>query len=392
MRIAVDARVLGLPEQRGIGSYLCEVLAAWPEPADTFTLISPRPIPPERLRCPAGLDVLVVPEPRGSRFRVWDWWTLPRAVRGTRPDMLWSPANQAAPVDRLPQVVTIHDTLLQELVDHGSLLERVFHGTISPAWVRRYATRVATVSRFSKERVQAVFAVDTDRVRVIPNGASLPARPFRDKAQAREYLRTRSGQGRGAQEHGPDHPSGYGRFDRPYVLSLGAESPWKNTEGVLRAFALVGRDAPGVDFVLAGVQERAREGFAALGRKLGLNGRLMMFGFVDRLERDALYQGAELFVYPSLFEGFGLPPLEAMALDTPVVASNAASIPEVVGRAAVLADAGDAPSLAGSILHVLASPGVRSTLVAAGRKNIARFTWAEAAAAHRKLFLEGLVS
>jgi len=245
------------------------------------------------------------------------------------------------------------------------------------------------VSRFSKERIQAVFALDPARVRVIPNGATLPVRPFADKALAREYLRTRYGQAgpESGQEAGPQ----FGLAQRPYVLALGAESPWKNTEGVLRAFALVSRDAPGVDFVLAGVQQRVRERFETLGRELGLGGRLKMFGFVDRLARDALYQAAEVFVYPSLFEGFGLPPLEAMALDTPVVASKAASIPEVVGEAALLTEAADPPALGRSILQVLASPELRAALVAAGRKNIARFHWADAAVAHRKLFAEGLV-
>ena len=370
MRIAVDARVLSLPELRGIGSYLCELLEAWPEKKDTFVLLSPGPIPPERLKSPASLEVQIVPEPRGSRFRVWEWRSLPKAVLQASPGLLWCPANQAVPLRRVPQVVTIHDTLLQEQVRHARLTDRVFHNVVTPWWVRRHAAHVVSVSDFSRQRIQSVFGCEAKRVRVIHNGATLPQRPFADRGLARAYLREK------------------GVAVRPYVLALGAESPWKNTEGAMRAFALVAREAPGVDFILAGVQQRARRSFEALQREFGLEGRLRILGYTDRLDRDALYQGAEVFVYPSLFEGFGLPPLEAMALDTPVVASSAASIPEVVGQAALVVDASDAHELARSILAVLRSPELARELVSAGRENTERFRWSDSAKAHRALFME----
>lgn len=370
MRIAVDARVLGLPELRGIGSYLRELLAAWPEPSDAFLLLTPRPIPADRVASPADVAVQVTPEPRGSRFYVWQWWSLPRAVRAFAPDLLWSPANAAAPVAGVPQAVTIHDTLLQERVRHDRLTDRVYHRCVSPWWIRRFADRVVTVSAFSARRIEAVFGCPRETVRVIPNGASLPRRRFPDRAGALAHLRAT------------------GLAARPYVLALGAESAWKNTDGALRAFALVSRETTRVDFVVAGLQERARERFAALARELGLAGRLRLPGFVSPADRDALYQGAEVFVYPSLFEGFGLPPLEAMALDTPVVASRAAAIPEVAGEAALLADAADPKALARAILRVLSSPSLARRLAAAGRDNVGRFRWSEAALAHRTLFEE----
>jgi len=374
MRIGVDARVFSLPELRGIGSYLTELLAAWPVASDTFVLMSPGPIPGVRLQSPASLETVVVPHPRGYRFRVWDWWSLPRAVGRIRADLLWSPANQAVPLAGLPQVVTIHDTLLQERVLHDALLDRLFHGSVSPFWVRRYATRVITVSRFSLDRIQTVYSLASGVGRVIYNGATLAPRPFQDKSLARMHLREK------------------GLVPGPFVLALGAESSWKNTEGAIRAFALVAREVPDVAFVLAGVQDGARERFDALRRELGLGQRLRILAFVDQEDRDALYQGAEVFVYPSLFEGFGLPPLEAMALGTPVVASRAASIPEVVGQAGLLVDATDPAELSRGVLRVLQSTELAQTLVAAGLENIRRFRWSDAAEAHRELFLESLAS
>lgn len=372
MRIAVDARVLGLAELRGIGSTLCELLAAWPDPADVFILISQRPIPSDRLQSPARLENVVVPPMAGYRLRVWDWLALPRAVKGLGPDLFWGPANQAYPLAGVPQVTTVHDTLLQERVRHAGFSERLFHNTVSPWWVRRHARQVITVSQFAKGRIQAVFGCKANRVRVIANGAALPDRPFPDKTAALAHV----------QEQGLTR--------QPYVLALGAESPWKNTEGVLRAFALAAPDMPQWDFLVAGVQARARAGFEALGRELGLGDRLRLLPFVSRRDRDALYQGAAVFVYPSLFEGFGLPPLEAMALETPVVASGAASIPEVVGQAARLVDAADPAALAQGILDVLGSPELARRLVVAGLANIRQYRWPDAAVAHRALFQECL--
>lgn len=370
MRIAVDARVLSLPELRGIGTYLCEILAAWPEPKDSFIMITPAQIPGDRLRGRAGLEVRVVDEPRGSRFRVWDWWSLPRAVRQADPDLVWSPANQAVPVKGLPQVVTIHDTLLQEMVQHASPLDRLFHCLVSPMWVRDHADLVVSVSRFSRSRIQALMPRDCPPVRVISNGATLPDKPFPQKAQAWAHLWEK------------------GLAAGPYVLALGAESPWKNTEGAIRAFAQVSEAEPEIEFILAGVQGRSLRSFQDLRQELDLGHRLRILEYVDRRDLEALYQGAEVFVYPSLFEGFGLPLLEAMALETPVVASKAASIPEVAGQAALLADAGDSQSLAEAILAVLRSPDLARELTAAGLSNIGRFRWEDTARAHWDLFRE----
>jgi len=370
MRIAVDARVLALKEVRGIGLYLGELLAAWPDPDDVFLLFTPRPIPGDRLVSGAILSSVRVPEPKGWRVRVYDWWSLPRAARRAAPDILWGPANQAIPLTGIPQAVTIHDTLLQERVRHETLLDAFFHRAVSPAWARRYARRVICVSRFAASRVTEVIGCGPDRIRVIENGATLPARSFATRQDAREHARAK------------------GLADKPYVLALGAESPWKNSIGALEAFARVSQAMPAMEFVLAGVQPSAQGELGSLRDALHLTDRLRIHGFLDRLSLTALYQGAEIFVYPSLFEGFGLPPLEAMALSTPVAASNAASIPEVVGDAAELTDASDPAALAASILRVLGDENRARELAAAGKRNIERFTWERSAREHRQLFEE----
>ncbi len=369
MRIAVDARVLVHPELRGIGRYLTEILAAWPESGDEFLLLYEDGTFPAALSSPARLVPARVAAPRGSRVHIWDWWALPRFLAEQELDVFWSPANTAFPVRSVPQVVTIHDTLLQEMAKL-SHLERLYHRRLVPALARRHATRVLTVSRHAAGRVRGVFGLPRERVFVVPNGASLPERPFPDRAGACGYLRRELG------------------IEPPFVYVLGARSWWKNTAGAIRAFALAVREHPDLRLVVSGLQPGVRAGMETLVRELGIQESARLFGFVDRRTRDTLYQGALLFLYPSLFEGFGLPPLEAMALGTPVIASDAASIPEVVGDAARMIDARDIEAMALAMSELFRDDQARERLTALGATRIGMFRWDTAAAVHREHFLQ----
>ncbi|UZP67562.1 glycosyltransferase family 4 protein [Desulfovibrio mangrovi] len=375
MRIAVDGRVLSLPEARGIASYLMEILRAWPEQPegeerDEFILFTEDAIPAERYRSSADVRVVHVPSVRGSRFRVWDWYCLPAALNGRAYDLLWTPANVSLPVGGLRQVTTIHDTIVQECLVPRSMFERLLQRVVLPYWSRRYADRVITVSEFSGGRIAKVFGYSADRISVVPNGATFAERRFGEREQARAFLREKTG------------------VERRFILALGAESAWKNTQGAIDAFTHVAQKQADIGLVIAGLQPRVLAVFSEQVRAAGLADRITLLPFTDRETRDALYQAAEVFLYPSLFEGFGLPPLEAMAAGTPVVASDAASIPEVVGDAAILVDARNAGETADALLHVLNDADVRAALISAGVQNIRRFDWRESAARHRAIFAE----
>jgi len=173
----------------------------------------------------------------------------------------------------------------------------------------------------------------------------------------------------------------------PYLLSMGNTKPHKDLPTLLRAFAQVNVRHPELRLLLVG---RDEPGYAAsvLGDTPAAR-RVAFTGRVDDPVLRALYAGAEAFVFPSRYEGFGLPPLEAMASGTPVVCSDAASLPEVVGDAALLFDAGDVTAAAGAILRLLEDDSLRASLTAAGRERAALFTWkrtaAETVAVYREL-------
>lgn len=367
LRIGIDARTLTLPEIRGMASYLLDVLDSWPEPGDRFVLFTENPSRPDRLGGSPAVEWRRVVAPPGNRVQIWDMYALPRAIRRERLDLFWSPANRAFPVPGIPQVVTVHDTLLQEKVAFSDPVEGFFFRKWTPFLLRRFADRIVTVSRFSADRISRVMRFPESRIRVIHNGAALPERPFPSTMAARRFL------------------AEYGVPNRDFIYALGAESTWKNTLGLLEAFRIVLRNAPDAFLVVSGIQGRAMERFRTRCREWGIEHAVRLTGFLPRDVRDALYQGAELFVYASLFEGFGLPPLEAMAMGTPVVASDAASIPEVVGRAALLVDASDAEALAGAILTMLRDEETRRVFEERGNLHVHRFPWDRSAREHRRL-------
>jgi glycosyltransferase involved in cell wall biosynthesis len=168
--------------------------------------------------------------------------------------------------------------------------------------------------------------------------------------------------------------------DEPYLLMLAQYDLRKNFDGIVRAFAEVVRQekVPGLRLVLAGSFKSGTlesAGIASLPGAAALRGRIHVTGWIDEEDLSPLYSGAEAFLFPSFAEGFGLPPLEAMACGTPVVASNVTAVPEVVGDAGILVTPGDDDALAQAILAVVSSSSARADLSRRGLLRAARFSW-----------------
>jgi len=163
---------------------------------------------------------------------------------------------------------------------------------------------------------------------------------------------------------------------RPYVISVCRGYQHKNLVGLLRAFALVCRGQPDPpQLVLVGERYSSGHALDRLTQELGLGTAVRFTGFVTNDDLQALYSGAEVFAFPSLCEGFGLPVLEAMACGAPVVASAASAVPEAVGEAGILADARDPEALAAALTRVLQDAGLRAALRARGFEWVRKFSW-----------------
>lgn len=276
---------------------------------------------------------------------VIEMWTGPvDVVHG--PNFVVPPARQAA------AVVTVHDLTawrFPELVDGST--------AAYPALVARAVQRGAWIhvpSHFVADEVVTRLGVDPARVVAIPNGAP----------------------DLGADGEGRDAARGRRRAGAErYVLAVGTVEPRKDLPGLVRAWDRVAGDDPDLRLVVAGADGWGAEALSDAVAGARHRERVVRTGRVDDAERAALLRGATVVAYPSLYEGFGLVPLEAMAAGVPVVTTRAGAIPEVVGDAAELVDVGDVDGLAAALARALGDEARRAELVMAGHERRSHFTW-----------------
>ncbi len=252
-------------------------------------------------------------------------------------------------------VVTVHDVFAWSCRGTSTLLDTLIYRHWLPRIIHKVGA-VITVSHHSQNDIQRYLQVAISRLRVIPYGVAPRFHPV-PLDQARAHLLQRFG------------------LSRRYLLYVGALTVRKNIGRALEAFALLHDSFPNLCFVLAGPRTWKQTPVEAIVRRLGIGDRIYLTGPLTDADLPALYSGADLFVFPSLYEGFGLPPLEAMACGTPVVCSSAASLPEVVGDAAVMVDPHDVEGLAEAMYRVLTDADLREELRARGLERARQFTW-----------------
>ncbi|MEP7272228.1 MAG: glycosyltransferase family 1 protein [Acidobacteriota bacterium] len=279
----------------------------------------------------------------------------------------------APPWCPVPLVTTIHDLAFEHFPEtftrRGSMQLRL---TVRRAAKR--AARVATVSEFSRADLIATYHLSPAKVVVTPNGVESHFSP--QAASPDEGLEVRRQFG----------------ISRDFILAVGSLQPRKNLLRLLNAYGLLraemGERAP--QLVIVGrrlwlyrgiLDEIARQGWAH---------DVIVTDYVSEKSLPELYRAAKVFVYPSLFEGFGLPPLEAMACGTPVVTSSTSSLPEVVGDAAILIDPYDEGALAQAMVRAMTEESLRLRLRAAGLEQAKKFTWKVAAEKTLRLYHESV--
>jgi len=335
MRAHVDATPL-LGARTGVGEFCAGLLAALERRADV-----------DVRRYSVSWKGGTVRLPARALHELWrrvDW---PPVVRAARGDIVHG-TNFVVPPCRGARLVTVHDLTAVRFPTLVTAATRAYPDLIRRAV--RAGAWVHTPSAFIAGEVVEVFGADPSRVRAIHHGLA-PVPP----------------------------PTGR-LYDFPYVLALGTIEPRKDLPSLVRAFDLVAASDPDLRLVVAGPDGWGVAAFDEAVAAASHRGRVVRLGWVGEPDRAALLAGARVFAYPSLYEGFGLPPLEAMAAGVPVVATSAGSLPEVVGDAAVLVPPGDVDELAAALGRVLTDDGLRAALAERGRARAGARSWDDAAA------------
>lgn len=305
---------------------------------------------------PPGAAHRVVTRPAAAQplRRLWMRTDHPVVERWTGPvDVVWGPNFVVPPARRgVGRLATVHDlTCIRfpelctaDVLQYPRLLRRALAG----------GAHLHAVSRFVAEECVELLGAPPERVHVVPNGVDPGVAAGGDPERGRRL-------------------AGGDRF----VLAVGTIEPRKDHVTLLQAFDALAAGDPDLRLVVAGADGWGADRFAAAlaASPAAAAGRVVRLGFVSDADRADLLAGAAVLAYPSRYEGFGLPPLEAMAAGTPVVATAAGALPEVLGDAAVLVPPGDADALAGALASVLGDGGRAAELVARGRVRVAAHGW-----------------
>lgn len=361
--VGLNAHLLSLGRNyrgAGINWYIYNLLRHLPQVAGHFrytAFLSERRFLPEP---PLTVGWSRLPTVRAPVRIFWEQAIQPVALRRARVDLLHAMAFVSPLVLPCPAVVTVYDLSFLHFPASFRPLNRLYLRLFT-GWSVRRARRVIAISESTRQEVVRLLGKPAEQVDVIYCGVD--------------------------ERFHPQDPSAVAAFRRDkglpeqFVLFLGTLEPRKNIVSLLEAYArLVASDGGSVPaLIVAGGKGWFYEDIFAAVERLDLTDRVILAGYVPEEEKPLWYNTAELFVYPSLFEGFGLPPLEAMACGTPVIVSDTSSLPEVVGDAGIKVPPGNVAALADAMAAMLCDPAVRAEWKQRGLAQAARFSWRETA-------------
>lgn len=377
MTIGIDARFYG-PIGKGLGRYVQEVvdniikISSAEEGAGAFKYVI--------FLSPENFDEFISDNPRVKKVKLdcpWYGWreqlVMPFYLWREKLDLIHFPHFNVPILTPGRFVVTIHDLILTNFPTIRATTRRylvyylknlAYRLVIYLALIR--SKKIITVSHFTKEDIITKFGVDPKKIVVIYEGVANLTKGmdslFIAKLDSREILK---------QYHIPDN----------FLLYVGNAYPHKNLERLLRVFSRLHADWPDIRLVLVGRSDYFYERIKSLASSLNLwqetnrNSVVIFPGYVPDAQLEIFYQSARAYVFPSLYEGFGLPPLEAMAQGCPVISSNRASLKEVLGEAAVFFNPEDEADILTNIIYVLTNDDKRSDLINKGRDQAKKYHW-----------------
>lgn len=355
MRIGIDASPLA-GDRGGVGwhtYYLLREMLASRRDAEFLAYLRPGSIAPEETRRWAGVDRLT--------WKTASKWSMSGRGSADRLDLYHGTNFRMHTEGRYGGIVTIHDLWLERFPEYSPKFLGQKLSSLKTRRTARRARKVVTVSRFSAQELVALFGLSAQQIAVIPNGVSEEFFPRKDN-DAFMALKQRIGL-----------PS-----DR-FILFVGGADPRKNHRLVLESASLIQRQLEGRTLLLVGSSVHTFGSYEETAKSFGLTRCVLCPGRLSQADLPLLYSYADVFIFPSLYEGFGMPILEAMACGAPVITSKTTALGEVAGDAALLVDPYNARELADRMTEALESESLRASLKAKGFARIKHYTWAQSA-------------
>ena len=364
MRIGIDARKL---HDFGIGTYIRNLLRELARlDHDTEYVVLSRPVDDAAVRA-IGENFRPVAVTAGN-YSFGEQLAIPRALTRERVDLFHAPHYVLPPLVRCPSVVTIHDCIHLMFPQYLPNRWALAYARTSISMAAKRATRVLTVSESSKRDIQRFVDIPSSKIDVIYNSFD-PLFGVEPDAEAVDRVRERY------------------QLQSEFVLYAGNVKPHKNLERLIEAFHIVrSRGLDQLKLVLIGDDISKYTALRRAVHQHQLHNYVRFLGYLPEETLAVMYRLAGVFVFPSLYEGFGLPPLEAMASGTPVVTSNVSSLPEVAGDAAVLVDPYSAEAIADGMYRVLTDNDLRSGLRRRGPQRASQFSWESSVRRVREIY------
>jgi len=353
MRIGIDATALPM-QLYGAGNYISQLIQALPrvDAANEYVIFA-KPIHARLLSSPS---VHIISTSLASRFMriAWEQTALPILARQHRLDLLHSPHYTMPLLHPCKSVVTFHDMTFFLYPELHEWYKRIYFPAIIRASARR-ADAIIADSESTRQDILRTLKLDASKVFSVPLGVSVDFfhRSPSEVARVREKF----------------------RLPNSFILSVGVLEPRKNFPTLVRAFKNLVERELSHSLVIAGKKGWQYEEIFNTVRNLDLQSRVLFLDYVPQNDLPSLYHAADLFVYPSLYEGFGLPVLEAMACGTPVITSNISSMPEITGDAALLVNPRDETELVDAMQRVLTDNALRDKLARNGLERAKQFSW-----------------
>jgi len=376
MKIGIEGQRLFRQKKHGMDFVALELVKNISlEDKENEYFVFVKPGPDKCLHSTPNVHIIELP---GKSYPWWEQIALPRAAKKYGCEILHCTSNTGPVFSPVPLIVTLHDIFYLEVV---SLFKKgfstyqkfgnMYRRYVVPLVVKR-SKKIITVSLSEKKRIAAFFKIFDDRLTVVYNGVGKIFQPVTDP---NELQRVRE----------------LYHLPQKFIFLLGNTDPKKNTKGVVQAYATYRKKCNmAIPLLIADFPESTLNAILTENNCSGIRSEIYRLDYIKNTDLPAIYSLSDQFLYPSFWESFGIPILEAMACGTPVITSNAFSMPEIAGEAALLVDPDNPDEIAQAMVRLTTEPGLKEQLISKGTIQAKKFSWNKMALDVIKLYRETL--